>query len=459
MDNCTEADNHSRDWVVSENQQASGAPPGFFWVPMVFIQCYLTLTVILFAFGPWPWPVRNHLEVYSYVIIGQCLIGLGYASARNFNCGRNKYISSEFAFKIALVASVLWILPNFWLRMGTVTFSISEIVNSIYTGLTDPGYAYKMKVASMKEGDSTPLVVYATLLLSPILSLCYPLGFFYWGSLTNTKRCVFIFLIICEIGSWLAAGSNKGIADLVVISPLMILAGHPYLLSRKNIIKSGIVLIFFAVSFLGLIQFFTSGQIGRAGVSSDNLYDYNADIYADSEHILLKYAPSEAKVGIASLISYMVQGYYGLSLCMEQPFVFTYGVGHAYYAASWSTRIVPEMELPMLTYPARAFATSGWSDFGRWHTIYPWLASDVTYPGALLILFVFSRMFALCWKDAVWSKNPVSIALVMQFMIMFVYLPSNNQVLGFPKSAFGFWGLLIIWLSSRQKRNLHTVPA
>ena len=46
--------------------------------PLVFFQVYLSATVILFFFGPWPWEVPKPLLLAVYLTAAQILIAVGY---------------------------------------------------------------------------------------------------------------------------------------------------------------------------------------------------------------------------------------------------------------------------------------------------------------------------------------------------------------------------------------------
>jgi hypothetical protein len=117
---------------------------------------------------------------------------------------------------------------------------------------------------------------------------------------------------------------------------------------------------------------------------------------------------------------------------------------------SWFKKIDPEADIALLSYPGRVDVDNGWSYFHRWHSIYPWLASDVTFPGTLLLMFFIGGLFAKIWQDILWCKNPIATSLFGVLLIMLFYVPANNQILGFPASAAAFWVLLIWWVRTRR---------
>src|ERR1039458_7718237 len=52
-------------------------------VPIIFFQIYLSVSVLVFAFGPWDWPVSNPLQLYGFLILAQVSLFAGYRSAIN----------------------------------------------------------------------------------------------------------------------------------------------------------------------------------------------------------------------------------------------------------------------------------------------------------------------------------------------------------------------------------------
>jgi hypothetical protein len=86
-----------------------------------------------------------------------------------------------------------------------------------------------------------------------------------------------------------------------------------------------------------------------------------------------------------------------------------------------------------------------------WSTVYPWWASDVSFPGTLLVVFVIGRLFALSWLDTLQGSNPFAVAMLAQFSIMIAYFPANNQCLQEAEHLTAFLGILILWLATRRK--------
>ncbi|MBV9122201.1 MAG: hypothetical protein JO112_02425, partial [Planctomycetes bacterium] len=101
-------------------------------------------------------------------------------------------------------------------------------------------------------------------------------------------------------------------------------------------------------------------------------------------------------------------------------------------------------------YPARLECTTGYSAESYWHTIYPWLASDLTFPGALVFMGLMAYLLARAWSDSLRGDNPFALGFLAQILLMFYYIPCNNVRLQFAEEIITFWGLLVLWLGTRK---------
>ena len=101
-----------------------------------------------------------------------------------------------------------------------------------------------------------------------------------------------------------------------------------------------------------------------------------------------------------------------------------------------------------MSYPSR-IESDGWDALGRWSSIYPWIASDVSFPGTIVVVFLIGRLFAIAWFDALSARNPFAFGMVGQFVTMLFYFPANNQTSQFGEGFTAFWVILIVWLLTR----------
>jgi hypothetical protein len=86
-----------------------------------------------------------------------------------------------------------------------------------------------------------------------------------------------------------------------------------------------------------------------------------------------------------------------------------------------------------------------------WHSIYPWIASDVSFPGTIFIVFFIGRLFAFSWIDSLQGSNPFAIAAFAQLLTMLFYFPANNQCLQSGEAFTSFLFIITFWLYYRRR--------
>jgi hypothetical protein len=126
----------------------------------------------------------------------------------------------------------------------------------------------------------------------------------------------------------------------------------------------------------------------------------------------------------------------------------TYGYGNSFFLTRQAERLTGVSNLWKDTYPAR-IEYRGWDSYGLWSSIYPWLASDLTFPGVLVAVFFVGWMFGAVWRDILVGKNPFAVALFAQLVLMLFYFPANNQLMQSGEGLSGFVVILIAWLRTR----------
>jgi hypothetical protein len=166
---------------------------------------------------------------------------------------------------------------------------------------------------------------------------------------------------------------------------------------------------------------------------------------------MLRYLPTGSlRTGIAGAAYYITHGYYALYLSLDKPFVPMFGVGHSIFLTQQAVRVTGDPTIGTMSYPKR-IEEDGWDAYGLWSSIYPWIASDLSFPGTLLAVFVIGRLFALAWFDSLTGRNPFAFGMLAQFAIMLFYFPANNQTSQFGEGLTAFWVILILWLITRTK--------
>jgi hypothetical protein len=204
---------------------------------------------------------------------------------------------------------------------------------------------------------------------------------------------------------------------------------------------------------VGFLAFFTLGQSSRAGGRGVPRFFKSADIYADDDCLISRPLPPELQGMVRGLSVYLNQGYYALSLALEKPFKPTWGVGNSFATIRQAERIVGAGTVSERTYPFQ-IEQDGWNAYENWSSIYPWIASDASFPGTVAVVFVIGYLLARCWVDTLGGANPFAVVMFSEFVIMVYYFPANNQVLQTPESFVAFFASLVLWVLTRNRWSL-----
>lgn len=409
------------------------------FLPLIFFSLYLTFTVSVFAFGPWMWPIQNGFELYTFLFFNQVALAVGYTLGA-LRRPRKYYWRWGYQrlLNVSLFFNLLLLLPTALSRTGSWIPNVVE-------GLRNPGIVYYL--ANARQADGGNVVEYLRILLSPLLVLYFPLAVFYWQKIGQKQKWWVALVVLWTAAIWISIGTNKGLADYVLLIPWFVFSSF---LAKEFRLRKSTKILFTGlfISFLiGFFFFFTAGNMQRTG--GGIFYLETPNVAANENHPLLQNVPNNIKVGITSLSAYISQGYYGLSLSMQQPFLPMFGVGNSFFFYRNTARLLQNPDIEYRPYPAR-LEKDGWSATVNWSSIYPWIASDVSFPGTIFVVFVIGYLFARSWLETVVSRNPFALVLYGQFSLMLFYFSANNQVLQTGEGAIAFISILIVWAISRR---------
>jgi hypothetical protein len=408
--------------------------------PILFFFIYLNFTVLLFASGPWPYPVHDGTKLYVFLTFAHLALLLGYLSAA---FGEPAGYSGRWSVSRLLVISTV---VNLLLFFPTSLFLTGSSIPDIRGALADLGSAYRDSILLRQE--NIPVIMYLRMSLAPLLVITLPLVIYYWNNLKPSIRNWAVAAALTEVAIYVAMGRNAGIARFFLISLGLYSARHLVQGRSPHWFQNRIRLLMFGVvaSYV-IFSFFSATIVGREA-SLTAFHFPHLGINADRDHVLLRYLPSEMSAGTAGLISYFTHGYYALYLSLDEPFEPMFGAGNSIFLIRQAARITGNQEILYLSYPLR-IEKYGWDGYQLWSTIYPWIASDASFPGTILIVFLIGRLFALSWLDTVKGENPFAVVMFSQFVIMLLYFSANNQLLQSGEGFIAFWTIMFFWLRSR----------
>jgi hypothetical protein len=430
--------------------------------PMKFFVAYILFTMLLHYFGPWIYKDEMIWMVVAYMLVVVLLFCMGFHSVakplrnkiyKNDYMCRLNYKRFSFVSKFGLVLQF-----SFTVLLAVTAFSQGLISLDI---IFNPGQIYIDALELGKEEGSSSLVTQITTLGMPIFYLSNAYMIFNYSKLTKTWRFWLIFTLIFQllIGA-VTKGAQKGFFDLFIL-----VASVSYLRAYFNqklfwrwiryscflLLTVIIVFFIFQLSRLKAYDALDFSGFGPMSLAKDGLL---FNIFGNSLGLM-----------ISLFILYLSQGYYGLSLSMQLPFEWTYGVGNSFALMSYTEQYLGIAGIEDKTYPFRMAAQFDWPAKMYWHTFFPWAASDLTFAGAAALMYVAGKVYARSLIDGLVYESPLGVCVFYLTTVFILYLPANNQLLQTRGMMIGFLTIFMIWLifgsvfRGSFKRSLHVVSS
>lgn len=421
------------------------------YLPAVISIVWVMATLAAFMSGIWEYPLTSVWPVFWFVCGTQACFLLGYVLAvRGHGQRKRRSLSQRVPSRLALGSAVVTLL----LFLPTSLFRTGKMLPDVWWGIRNPGLAYAA-TASLNQAGRTPLIEYLRLPFAFFTAAVEPIVVFYWPRLPKSVRLVGALAVSSTVALFLAMGTNKGVFDAILIAAVFLFASACsgiLVVGRWKRMAIVILIILSAVGFLG----FFSGVSLRAG--SGISYGIGpAGIHADMTKPLLSKMPETLRTAVLGLTSYASQGYYGLGLglALQEPFVPMYGAGSSIFLTRQVERLVGDPSFELRSYPVRVMNEDGWDAYVSWSTMYPWIASDVGFPGVLLVMVVVGWLLGRAWLGVLYKHDVFSVCLLSQMVIMLVYASANNQSVQAGEGWFAFVSTVFLWFAANSMRLRH----
>jgi hypothetical protein len=411
---------------------------------------YLASTALLYFWGPWEFPSEGgRARLIIFLVAVHAAFAGGYVLAMGSAPSRARWRLD--ANRVVLVAAVV----DLALLLPTSYYSTGSCLPRPWIAAQNLAAAYSDSLALRQSG--TPYVNYLRILLAPLLASLVPLGVFYWQQLAWSTRILFGASTIGTIALFMAMGANAGAAHWMALFPWFVVASHlsgVHPLTIRGWAKAVVVFLASAALFA---SFFAASMAYRQGsyVRNGAIDGIGATIAPPEQPAATGNGGSPdrsvARIGVDGLAVYLTQGYHAIQLAMREPFVPCYGVGHSVFLQRQMVRVTGSNYFIECPYPVR-IEHRGWRATVFWASIYPWLASDVTFPGTVIVLGLIGWLAGRVWLDCL-AGNPIAVAFLGQLLILLYYVPAHNKVMHSGEGVAAFIAWLGLWLLSSRKQE------
>ncbi|MFG3689952.1 hypothetical protein [Micromonospora sp. NPDC047740] len=344
---------------------------------------------------------------------------------------------------------LVFLCATYFLILGLAQLNVIGVPSpsEVAHALTHPGEQYFLQ--RQFEGEFSRPVQVLTL-LAGFYPLLIPLAVLHWSRLGKLLRCYVITGIAIYVTYYLSIGVLKGLGDLLITwgaSYLLLSATRVGGKARHVRIRPwrrAALLTVMTLIFLTYMSFNQNDRTESSGQPSA----------IPANPVIARIVGDDLASGLAVTLSYPTHGYLGLSYNLSVPFVWTKGIGGSPAIGSYLgqyTSIDPHFDD---RYTARTAEATGWPDGMYWSTIFPWLASDLSYPGSLAFMAIVGWFLAKFWIESIRTRRILSVALFGQLALLIAFVPANNQLGQTRPALIAFVSLAALSLADRIRRRV-----
>ncbi|PLR85057.1 hypothetical protein CVD25_00420 [Bacillus canaveralius] len=412
----------------------------------MFLSFFIS-SLILYLIGPWEYRNRDDAWMILYILIFILCSTFAYRVGIQKKQKKIKKFTEQPSIPTKLIITSIyvgWAISLYVLVYGFNKYGLPNS-SSIASSMAQ---AYSAGRSNVNIENVFALQLYGN--FSFFIYTALILGTLYFNKLNMINKVLIIWLYLnLSLYYIFYNGTQKNIADLFII----LLSVKYIKFIRENKKFAFTKKTTFIIAGIIILAFFVNVLLGRAAMMnfSRNLY-ITSHYHLNFDHWMINWLPFDIGLAISLAIFYFSHGFYGLSLTLQQPFVWTYGLASIPNLAVVVTRIIGESSvIDGLTYPERVESATGYSAWSIWHTAFPWLASDYTFIGAVLILSVSAYIYGKTWREIVFEGKWQSVLLFTILNIQWLYMVANNQLFTARSTTMMFMVTLFLWIMRNKK--------
>jgi hypothetical protein len=386
------------------------------WLPGIVTLGWVFFTLLLYVNGPYRWLDQSHDRLIRYIVTTMAFFAVGYALGLQKKS--RPPLFEKPPLRLLKVSGLLVGLPLFAVL---VTGDLFRWVALARRGIGD---AYR----AWTDAAGTSFWPYLDIFVAPLTAPFIPVSIFYWRRLPRVYKLALSFVLVVMMVATVSSGRRSGVVSVAMVAIASLaarVAGAPLTQRRRLVKRFVLLLIVFVMLMLPFLRFVAEG---RAGLYVDLTYNPVTRERPEPEHFLTRTIPVKWAPTFFTGVFYVTHGYFPLEQALEMPFIgITYGLGQSWFLARQAERLgVPESVLA----PAydRRLTERGYVVGDFWMTVFPWLASDLTFPGTWFALALFGYLLARSWESATTTGHPWSITLFGILIYFSWSLPMSNPM-------------------------------
>ena len=415
--------------------------------PLLAVVGFNLLTLFVFITAPVAWQTDNLFAVCVFVLFCQVMVvlgfGLGEYGGRVAPIAKLPFFEAEGLMRLLFSVYVLTFPVFYAYRLEFAPFDIAGMFARLLAGVADPQFAYSSTLNKTSQGPIPWSVFFAVAVFN---QLFFAAGFLRWRKMGLPLRILFSSLVLIELFYWVGIATTFGVVALVTTWGLstMFWKGRA---AQATFSSQARTLALLTLLLIGSIAFFSYNLYRRSNyVQLDveqfqTLQAVQAPLIGD--HLAFSIVPQSLWPTYLMVVSYLAQGYYHTAFAFDLDFRSTGFLGNN----------------PALISLAGAFGISVWDDsymhrlhargideYGVWHSAYTWWASDVSFYGVPVVLFLLGYLFGFSWAQGRRGDFLSRIVFII-FGNMLLFLFANNTYLA--SVFYAFMVFVPFWLFTR----------
>jgi hypothetical protein len=428
-------------------------------LPLVLVLGCVATTFILFLVWPINWPIyyaEDWARLIAYVVL--CLLMIGGAAWAG-SAGPTRVtaplplLGPLLAF--GALAAALLLIPTSYAYTGRPPWAVLD-------ALQDQAAAYRRLQAQIggQAGQHLDLALLRGA-FAPLTYAVLPLGILNWRTIGWSGRLAVAVSAGSSVVFSIMRGTDKEIADLFVagVSALFVSWGRSWTMGLRGARlfgrywRWGLVAIVFVYLAQGLYTERKDERLNFSRFDRTTVCANASRICANLDNPWIAWLPLRERFGVTLFILSTCSGYYGLHLAMDKPFESSFGVGHSPVAINLYEAVTKDRTPHLRTYTWRN-GDDGWSEEHDWSTLPAWIANDVGFPGAVLVLGAVGYLWGRWWREAAAGMSDPAAVLFALATTMMVYFPANDQLFLLADGYVAVAAWTLIWLWHRRSQAL-----
>ena len=480
-------------WIM---RGSYGAPYLF---PIRLSVIYLLFSLFIFIVSPFQWEVDRPILFYCLLISYIFFLWFGYRVGLMFQFGNAyEWTEQHTDFLIRLISpfiilNVIFYIINIFRDYGLSSFDFIELAKQMWIGIQNPGQGYINRLFRVQTLQGSDVVggYWFTLINYFWAFFKYPiviLSMLYFKRLKLYAKIFTLIYLALVIIFYVSIGTNIDVLTVFLFFELPIILKTFVLWNKRKINKKHIIklIVSILIGIMIIFCYFTWMMISRGGINSYDDPSYNVggvtidigqnevdsevsqggrideseknsvsgDPQGAGEALNSSITDSGSKLTVPPILmkfwisfsSYFTQGYYGFAQALTVPWTPMFGLGNSMFVVDFVTEHIYDID--QYTYQMK-LESLGWDSDIQWHSMYTWIANDVSFYGVIVVMLLIGVIFGAIFKDAISKENPFAKACIFYFILMILFIPCNNQLAQRPDTLFSFVFLIICWILSK----------